>query len=91
MLKNLMQWVLILPLFNGCTQLIRPSLVKIEPILKPLPSKDITYNISRDGNVTLRVEDAKWLIGKLNRCVKNTKKLEIANRALNEEIRVNNN
>lgn len=90
MLKNPIISVLILLLSNGCTKVVSPRLTTIEPMIRPLPNRDITYSILGDGNVTLRVEDAKWLIGKLNRCVKNHKKLEIANRALNEEIRVNN-
>ena len=92
MLKNLVVLALIVLFFNGCSKdrYIVPKLTLIDPKTKSLPSRELEYTITKDGNVTMRLRDAKWIVAKLNRCVRNNKKLEVANRGLNEQIRINN-
>ena len=91
MSKKLIILVLILILFSGCTHTyITPKLIEIDPKTKSLPKRAIKYTITEDGNVTIKIKDAKWIVGKLNRCTKNSKKLRIANKALNSQIRSNN-
>lgn len=91
MLKSLTLSALTLLFFNGCNkEYARPKLTEISPKTKKLPKRAIRYTINKDGTVTLKIREAKWILGKLNRATKNSKILKIANKALNEEIRKNN-
>ena len=92
MLKSLAVLVLIVLFFNGCSEdrYITPKLTTIDPKTKTLPSRELEYKITQDGNASMKLRDAKWLVAKMNRCVRNNKKLKVANRALNEQIRINN-
>ncbi len=76
-------------LFGGCT----PKLISTAPQLHTIDANTtklkeciVTYNIGKDGNVTVPLDEAMCVIEKLELCEKNCEKLEIANVALNGQI-----
>ena len=96
-MKKLLMLALIATLFSGCAKKIyvKPKLFAIDAKTKKLPTRKINFEvIEADDNVTAIVKsvliplrDARWITAKLNRCVKNNKKLEVANEAWNEQIK----
>ena len=76
-------------LFSGCSSTtLMPRLTAIEVATKPLPQRELSYTIEDDNRtVSMRRLEARWIVAKLNRCVYNAKRLEIANKALNAQIK----
>ena len=95
-MKKLLMLVVILGFFSGCERkvYVYPKLFKVDAKTKVLPSREINFEVvEADANVTAIVKsvliplrDARWITAKLNRCVRNVEKLEVANEALNEQI-----
>jgi len=76
--------------FSGCSSTPQPPprLTPIEVATKPLPQRELSYTIQDDNRtVSMRRLEARWIVAKLNRCVYNAKRLEIANKALNGQIK----
>ena len=78
-------------LFSACsstTSTLMPRLTAIDVVTKPLPSRELSYTIEEDNRtVSMRRLEARWIVAKLNRCTYNAKRLEIANKALNAQIK----
>ena len=74
--------------FTGCAKkhTLTPKLKTINANTDKLHNCNTTYTIEKDGNVTIPLKDAKCIISKLKKCQKNTKKLIVANTALNAQI-----
>ena len=99
-MKKLLLSAVIAVLFNGCSQnhveIISPKLHTIDAKTKALPTRSFDYEIVesnttvtvKKNSVILPLRDARWIKAKLNRCIKNNRKLEVANKALNKQIGV---
>jgi len=91
----LLPWVLILIFLNSCANqeklFVSPKLTAIKVDTKESESREITYTIKEDGNVTLLLDDARFITKKLNLCNKDRQKLTIANNAMVKQINLINN
>ncbi|MFK5975354.1 MAG: hypothetical protein QM493_02490 [Sulfurovum sp.] len=93
--NHLILLVLILTLLSSCANkkklFVSPKLTAIEvDIKKSKKSREITYTIKEDGNVTLPLDDARWITAKLNLCTKDRRKLKIANDGMTRQIQLVN-
>ena len=87
-MKQILALVCITILFSACTRVVNTS-PRLNPVyvkIDKLTDCNTTYTVHKDGNVTLPLRDAECIASKLDTCIKDRKKLHIANVALNAQI-----